>query len=101
MLSITGIVCCEDTKKQVRECYRKWEHSNLDWDAPHLIDVPDLSVKERFKLEKYLPMTGGEGKVLQARLGYKIDNSQYKSERKLLNYQQYHRLYPLFAKVSV
>jgi len=63
--------------------------------------IPVLSIKERLKLEKYLPSKVSTGKSLARALGYLIDDRESRSLQKLQQYSDFYRYYPKFAKVSV
>lgn len=101
MLSVTGVVCDITDRDEIARGFRDWAHANTDWGAPHPIDVPDLSVKERLYLEKHLPAKVTAVRALQRALGYKIDKTADSSMRKLQQYQEFHAYYPLFSKVNV
>ncbi len=101
MLTLTGIVCQANDRTRFRRLYARWKHANLDWHAPQHVDVPNLSVKERLALERHLPSANGTGKALQRSLGYSIDESQTASERRLRQYQDFYKYYPMFAKLRV
>jgi len=101
MLTLTGLVCDTSERIKIQRLYRKWRYANLDWQEPHHIDVPNLSLKETLLLEKHLPALNRTGKALQRCLGYMIDESQSASERKLRQYQDFYQFYPFFAKITV
>ena len=102
MLSMTGMVCKVSDGEKIAKHFGSWRHAATNWqEIPQRVDVPDLSVKERLFLEKHLPSPAGTGKALRRVLGYDIDNSQEASERKLLQYQEFYRFYPLFTKVRI
>ena len=101
MLTLTGVVCETSKRKEIMRAYQKWSHANLDWKEPYHIDVPNLSLKERLLLEKHLPAFKGTGKALQRCLGYMIDENPSASERKLRQYQDSYRFYPMFAKIRL
>jgi hypothetical protein len=101
MFSLTGAVCHSKDRQSVKRVFNDWSHSNLDWSSPYRIDLPNLSMKERLKLESRLPARSGTGKALQKTLGYRIDDGRRSSEEKLRQYQEYYPYYPQFAKVNV
>ena len=98
MLSITGIVCNKDEVLKIRKWFKDWKFANLDWETPHKINVPTLSVKERLYLEQYLPTTKKTGLFLSRALGYKIDEDEEHIEQ-LKQYEEFHQYYPYFARV--
>ena len=98
MLSITGIICNKDKVLKIRKWFKDWKFANLDWEAPRKINVPDLSVKERLYLERYLPTTEKTGVALSRALGYRIDEDEKHIEQ-LKQYEEFHQYYPYFARV--
>ena len=98
MLSITGIVCKKDRVSEIREWFKNWKFANLDWGAPCQINVPTLSVKERFHLEEHMPTSDATGYTLSQVLGYKIDECSEHIE-KMKQYEEFHQYYPYFARV--
>lgn len=101
MLSLTGIVCSNEQRTIIFREFKKWKEANLEWMPAKRIDVPNLSLKERFKLDRHLPRVKAGARSLSKSLGYNIDSNSSNSERKLEQYSNYYRYYPLFAKVSV
>lgn len=100
MISVTGVVIDNSEVPQIRNLFRFWPFKRLDWEPPEKIDVPPLSVKERFKLEKLLPTTSNTGRTLARTLGYSIGNGDADNLERLQQYGKYHNLYPYFGKLA-
>ncbi len=101
MLSVTGVVCLETDKEAIVSGLEGQKGVSFNWGNPQRIDVPELSLKERLHLEECLPVDGGDVGPLQESLNYRIDSSENGSRRKLEQFAQYYRDYPLFGKMSV
>lgn len=101
MLSVTGVVCETSERDKIAQSFNEWPYGNTNWGEPHRVDLPDLSVKERLRLEKHLPVKSTAVRGLQRALGYRIDKNSESSERKLEQYRDFYRFYPMFARVSV
>lgn len=101
MTSVTGVVCDVSERQSIHDALGSWTHGRTDWRSPEWIDVPVLSVKERLRLEKLLPAPRASADRLAEALGYKVDDSQGSSARKLKQYKDYYRFYPLFARIGV
>ena len=92
MFTIAGVVCETDERPDVRRKFEGWQFANLDWAAPTKIDLPDLSTKERLKLQKFLPRsTTDAGLALHRALGYLIDEDAASTRRQLKQWALYHR----------
>jgi hypothetical protein len=98
MFTATGIVWTRDEGKIIKEAYKDWEFANLTWDNPRLIDIPDLSTRERLQLQHCLPCDKSPGEALYAELGYLIDEDVPKSEAALEQYAAFHRYFPYFLR---
>jgi hypothetical protein len=98
MLTLTGIVCDPGKLPEHKKIFKGWPFANLDWHSPLQIDVPILSTKERLLLEKYLPCKNSPGATLQSILGYRIDDDQSRSKKKLKQYASFHRYSPYFVR---
>lgn len=104
MLSVTGIVYLRAQKDKTRERLKSVRFPNFDWkNEPEEINIPNLSLKERFHLESLLPVLDGQdaGTELFDKLGYYIDVSEDSSKRQLSHYAEYCREYPNFLRITV
>lgn len=98
ILTVTGIIWPRDESKIVEQAYHDWEFVNLTWDNPRLIDIPDLSTRERLQLQHCLPCDKTAGTVLHAELGYWVDEDEPKTQDALQQYAAFHRYYPYFLR---
>lgn len=98
MFTLTGLVCSRAQRQTIRNVFRDWSLSNLQWRKPRLIDVPNLSTKERLHLQRQLPCESKAGLTLLRGLGYLIDEDRRKSIAKLQQYADFHRYFPYFMK---
>ena len=60
-----------------------------------------LSIKERLKLEKYLPIKHTDGRSLYKILGYKIADKENQSKEILKLYNDFYQYYPVIGKISL
>jgi hypothetical protein len=98
MLTLTGLVCQRDEQNTAKAAFRDMQFSNLDWAKPRLIDLPNLSTKERLHVQRLLPYGAGAGAALRQSLGYLIDEDLPLTEMKLQQYADFHRYFPYFMK---
>lgn len=100
MLSVSGALVDEKSEDELH--LKKIDRIDFKgWGAPTLIDVPNLSVKERLFLERHLPVKSGEGDCLSRALGYRIDRNDFQSQRKLLQYMEHYDCFPTFSRVTL
>jgi hypothetical protein len=78
---------------------KHWPYVSVDWSAPRSISVPDLSLRERLKVEAMLPSASSKD-ILDA-LGYRIAATPAESEELMENFVRYYRMYPLYSRVIV
>lgn len=71
------------------------ESSNIE-----VINVPNLSIKERLMLEAYLPKDPQRVSRVSNKIGYRIDDSGKRHEEALKQYVKFHKHYPMLGKVS-
>ncbi len=67
---------------------------------PNIINVPNLSIKERLFLESALPNDPTRITRLAKRLGYMIENSGKTHELAIGQYARYHKHYPMLGKIA-
>jgi len=101
MLTVTGIIL-EDEEAKIDEFFdatrvRNWPSGLFEWSEPKLINVPELSVKERIHIDNLLPQSDKES--IKASLGYRIDGNDDHMASLIQNYIDYYRMYPLFSRV--
>lgn len=98
MFTLTGVIWSRDDTAAVERAFDSWEFANLTWTGPKLIDIPDLSTKERLLLQRCLPCSGSRGATLLTELGYLIDEDIPQTEAALDQYAAFHRYFPYFLK---
>ena len=111
MISITGILIRRQEIQKIKNRFHCFKVQGDQLDGPTVIDAPILSVKERMKLDPYLPIcikgdTGMQprktiGSRLREKLGYLIDDSRKRTEAKLEFYNYYHQYYPFFSRIQL
>lgn len=97
MFTLTGVVCGADGEDRLNAAFGDWDHANLSWKPPELINVPTLSTKERLHLQPLLP-DATSGKELRESLGYSIKNRYGRADDALMQYAKFHRHTPYFLK---
>jgi hypothetical protein len=100
MLSTTGVVCEKARLAATRTMLESVRFADFDWNEPHQINIPALSVKERHRLERLLPISDAAdaGEALFNELGYHIGDGAAATKRQLKQYADYHREYPQFVR---
>ena len=102
MLSVTGAVLSVTAEKEFMEYFKGTDFYDAKWSSsPKQIDLPILTPKERLHLNAIIPVVDNAGKILQKHLGYKIEPKEEESEKEMEMYNQFHRYYPMFAKVAL
>ncbi len=98
MLTLTGVIWDRHDSSAVEQAFNNWEFANLTWAKPRLIDIPDLSTKERLHLQHCLPCGTSTGAVLLAELGHLINGDASQTEASLGQYATFHRYFPYFIR---
>lgn len=105
MLSITGLVC--ERSKQI-STRRRLQKSGLvvdkNWTNIEEINLPFLSLQERFILNKVLPHSDNTklaGDALHDTLKYNIEQSEANSIAALSQYAVYRHEYPTFVRFNI
>jgi hypothetical protein len=98
MFTLTGVIWPRDDKAVIERAFGDWEFANLTWARPKLIDIPDLSTKERLLLQQLLPCSGPRGATLRAKLDYLINENILETEAALEQYAAFHRYFPYFLR---
>ena len=98
ILTLTGIVWPRNKTETLLTAYRDWPFSNLNWDIPRLIDIPDLSTQERLHIQRHLPCEMTDGAFLRRALGYLIKKDAEQTDAALQQYADFHRYFPYFLR---
>jgi hypothetical protein len=98
MLTVTGIVCLKEERDSVRRAFGDWQFASLHWAAPKRIAVPQLTTKERLRLQDCLPTDRDAGRTLRRSLGYLIDEDRTESNEMMKQYARFHRYSPHYLR---
>jgi hypothetical protein len=112
MLTLTGIILPREsscnTDRNIGSFFKvtrlmKWRYSNLRWQSPRDISLPDLSARERLFLESLLPGKHemGVGIKLQRNLGFRVEDKMKDSANLLENFNEYYRHLPWYTKATI
>lgn len=102
MLTLTGILLKESQMDDFMGKTRlnHWPFAMLDWESdPSSITVPELSMRERMKLESMLPEA--DGAQLLAGLGFEIADDERRAITLMNDFRIYYRMLPHYSKVAV
>lgn len=102
MLTVTGIIL-ENSEERIESFFnttrvRNWPVGVFDWNTPKIINVPELSVKERIYIDNLLPESNVDNII--GKLEY-IDPENQEMKGLIENYINYYRMYPLFSRVVI
>ncbi|MDH7577159.1 MAG: hypothetical protein QHH75_04865 [Bacillota bacterium] len=102
MLTLTGIVVRRKISQE--ECLSQlnlnnWSFANLSWNEYRIIDIPDLTLKERLLIDSLLPCEDLD-EVLK-NVPVQFNEIEEKSLEQIRNYIKYYRHYPFFSKISI
>lgn len=101
MLTLTGVVCAASQAAKIRSRFSDWKFSNLWWRKnPIKIDVPTLSARERFHLQRHLPCPKNTARKLSRALGHDIEKTRTKTIAQLKQYATFYNYFPLFVRAS-
>jgi hypothetical protein len=99
ILTVTGIIRSSNDGTDFSRL-KSWKFNSLGWQHPKRIAVPNLSLKERLFLEKFLPCTEDSGEYLAKKLKHLVDRPNLNVDA-LAQYADYYRYYPTFTKVAL
>ncbi|NEQ66392.1 MAG: hypothetical protein F6K21_12985 [Symploca sp. SIO2D2] len=101
MLTVTGILLEHNQTQQFfnESNIDKWEISNIDWQEPRRINIPDLTIKERLYIDSLLP--NSQAKAIQDKLDFLFDSKESVSLEMLENYILFYRQSPYFSRILV
>ena len=103
MLTLTGIVGKRPSLENVvaNPDLVDWKFTRFNYDNPVVIEVPELTLKERIHVNQLLPKHEDNIPFIHRKLGFQVDQKLEESERKIRNYVFFQRHYPHFGKVSI
>ncbi|WP_270166950.1 O-methyltransferase [Paenibacillus sp. SYP-B4298] len=101
MLTFTGIILKRDSVEEFvnNSGISQWEYYIADQDSPMIIELPELSIKERLAIDAMLPCD--EANIIQQSLNFLLADNINKSRKKIESYMKYYRHYPQFFRVNV
>ncbi len=103
MLSITGIILKKTGPQNIKALLND---SHLDvqphicssWNDIHEINVPDLTFRERFEINKLLPIS--ENEIDVDALPFRLDSNGKRAKKAIDNYVKYYRYIPNFQRLA-
>lgn len=98
MLSVTGLIREANSNDIVEEIKKQCSYIT-DAQTIDVIDIPSLTLKERFHIEKCLPNQGKKGEVIAKQLNYMLGIDEEDNLRKCEQYEKYYPYYPYFNKI--
>ena len=103
MLVITGFLATKADFESVVSTTElsKWPYFSKDWANVCMINMPELTLKERIHINQLLPRDAGKALQIQDALGFQVDESKEVSLDKIRNYTEYYRHFPQFGRVSI
>ena len=103
MLSVTGVICPRAQIDATREKLKSVHFVDFEWQEPTQINIPALSLKERFSLECHLPVPKDQdaGDELFKILQYCIASTETRSKRQLAHYAKCYQEYPNFVRITI
>ncbi|WP_406665274.1 O-methyltransferase [Gallaecimonas sp. GXIMD1310] len=104
MLSVTGIVLKKNDGEGISNLIKDshldvTSHICSSWNDVHEINVPDLTLREKFEINKMLPIKDGMVDVDQ--LPFKLNNNGIRARKEIESYMKYYRYIPNFQKLSM
>ncbi|MGB2926306.1 MAG: O-methyltransferase [Limnothrix sp.] len=99
MLTITGILLQRDEIDAFFEAtdLKKWKIANLDWNEPRLINIPNLTLKEKMLVDSLLPHHDID--EIQKELNFKFAKKTSESRQMIQNYIDFYRYQPFFSRI--
>lgn len=103
MLTLTGLVGKREDLIKIsgHRNLQDWGFARFDWKNPLVIEVPELTMKERIHVNQLLPKHERNIGFIQRKLGFPVASDPDENERQLRNYVSFQRHYPHFGKVTI
>ena len=100
MWTFTSILIPKDSALLEVTKINEWKYSQTSWTgAPIFIDMPDLSFRERAKIDQLLP--GNDKDAVMEQIGYKLHDRPAIHERKIKSYIDFYRFLPFYGRVTI
>ncbi|MDZ7661648.1 O-methyltransferase [Thiohalophilus sp.] len=95
MVTVGGMIVDEQRKLAFDKCNLSASCEYATVETQYRINVPPLTMKEKFAIDQLLPSVGGpKEEEVKRRYGFSIKQSQ------LRDYQRFYRFYPLFGEMQ-
>jgi hypothetical protein len=79
----------------------QWAYYAKSWADLRLINMPELTIKERIHINQLLPRDAGNAQQIQNALGFQVDELPALSLDKIRNYAEFYRHFPQFGRVTI
>jgi hypothetical protein len=96
ILTVTMVIGPLAKIEQITAKLKKWPFANLNWNKPHRIDIPPLSLREKLTVDRLLPNASAKTLVKKFQLCEKYSDSV----RVMKNYIQFYGQVPQFLRVT-
>ncbi len=97
MVTMTGLALSRDDVAGVTSRLAAWRLLPKDWSDVVRIAAPDLSVREKMKIDEHLSMDSAN---IAERIGFLVGASDERSLEAIASYKKLHRYYPSFHHVD-
>ena len=95
MLTVTAKAVGLD--RELCDGIKQWPYKAKNWESIEYIDAPDLSLKEKHRIDMYLNRSS---KYILERLKFQLAATEEKSLKVIDSYKKYHRFYPEFRSID-
>ncbi len=101
MMTVTGIILDKEQREDFLEKtgLETWELSNINWSSPHSINIPNLTIRERLYIDRFLPNSTPDD--IHKELGFQFDSKEQNSLKMIETYIMFYRQSPYFSRISV
>jgi hypothetical protein len=101
MLTLAAIILNEDERRRFQQQTHisRWPFHAKGWDDVRQISVPDLTVKERIRIDEAL-FADTIDHVHEA-LPFRLEDDDMESLSALMRYEEHYRRYPQFMRVTI
>lgn len=101
MITYTGIILKRNGIEQFLEKsgISDWSYFIGNADMPQRIDMPDLTLRERFAIDSLLPCNSAEEILSEIKIQF--DDNYEDTVKKVESYIKFYRHYPYFSKINL
>jgi len=96
MMTATAL-CCDAEERRETVGLEGWPFMPADWSDVSKIVAPDLSIREKLKIDERLSASATD---IADWLGFDLEDSPAKSEEAIESYKRFHRYYPAFHHID-